>query len=170
MIDPARALSLCHPIATFFITLLLASPALRLRPRRRRRSPRCLLPPPSCAFLCSVAKQIANSFTEIFGLLITFFFAVVVVVVVVGLCGCSSCGLQQRLNSNKSLLHYSRWCVVICGGGGDSSRRGSEFVDFKRIFVVGGGVREEEEEDQRRQQRTTTVSSSKLQQLWRKFQ
>jgi coenzyme F420-reducing hydrogenase gamma subunit len=122
--------------------------------------------------LCSVAKQIANSFTEIFGLLITFFFAVVVVVVVVGLCGCSSCSLQQRLNSNKSLLHYSRWCVVICEGGGDSSRRGSEFVDFKRIFVVGGGVREEEEEeeDQRRQQRTTTVSSSKLQQLWRKFQ
>jgi hypothetical protein len=28
MIDPARALSVCHPIATIFITLLLASPAL----------------------------------------------------------------------------------------------------------------------------------------------
>jgi hypothetical protein len=51
MIDPARTLSLCHPIATIFITLLLASPALPLRPHRRRwRSTRRLYPPPCCAF------------------------------------------------------------------------------------------------------------------------
>ncbi len=129
MIDPARALSLCHPIATFFITLLLASPALPLRPHRRRRSPRRLLPPP---FFCSVAQQIANSFTEIFGLLIPIFVAVVV-----GFCGCSSFSLQQRLNSKKSLVHYSRRCVVICEGGGDSSRRGSNLWISEEFLLLG---------------------------------
>jgi hypothetical protein len=98
MIDPARALSLCHPIATFFITLLLASPALRLRPRRRRRSPRCLLPPPSCAFLCSVAKQIANSLTEIFGLLISIFFLLLLLLVFVAAVAavCSKDSIQTK--------------------------------------------------------------------------
>jgi hypothetical protein len=87
-----------------------------------------------CIF-CSVAKQIANSFTEIFGLLIPIFVAVVVVVV--GFCGCSSCSLQQRLNSKKSLLHYSPRCVVICEGGGDSSRRGSNLWISEEFLLLG---------------------------------
>jgi hypothetical protein len=99
MIDPARALSVCHPIATIFITLLLASPALPPSPSSLSSAfSASSSSSPCCAFWCSVAKPIANSFTEILGFFISIFVAVV------GFCGCSSCSLQQRLNSKKNLV------------------------------------------------------------------
>ncbi len=156
MIDPARALSLCHPIATSFITLLLASPALPLR-HRRRRSPRRLLPPPCCAFFCSVAKQIANSFTEFFG-----FFIPIFVAVVVGYCGQSSCSLQQRLNSKKSLLHYSRRCVVIVRGV-ETARDEVRICGFQKNFCCWERCTRRRRR-RRRSEAATTNNNSKQQQ------